>query len=107
MVAGLRHICSVMTHRFNPERPATRLNTFRDMAEDLMTRSQMLLKRNEHRSQTAIYTVRLDSKWTSKKARVISVIVFAFCVSFSAVIMGIYYAYFYHPKTDRLFAKHS
>lgn len=106
MVAGLRQICSVMSQRYGPERYMTRLETIRDMAEDLMSRSQMLLKRNDHRSHTAMYTVKLDAKWTSKRARVISVIVFAVFVSLGAVIMGTYYAYFYHPRTDRLFKNH-
>lgn len=106
MVAGLRQICSVMTQRYGAERHTTRMETFRDMAEDLMTRSQMLLKRNDHRSTTAMYTVKLDAKWTSKRARIFSVIVFAVFVSLGAVITGFYYAYFYHPKTDRLFKKH-
>lgn len=105
MVSGIKHICSKMTNRFAPERHVTRLETFRDMAEDLMSRSHLFLNRADHRSHTAMYTVKLDTKWTSKRARIISVIVFAVFVSLTAVITGFYYAYFYHPSTDKLFKR--
>jgi hypothetical protein len=49
--------------------------------------------------------MRLENKWTSKKARIISVVLFAIAVTFCAAVIGLYYMYGFHPRTDRLFKK--
>lgn len=85
------------------DRSVSHLEVIRDMADDIMSRSQEFLARTEDRFHYSFYQANYDVKFISKKARVISVILYAVFVSVCAVILGLYYMFQYHPPTDRLF----
>lgn len=103
MVFRIKTVCIKMAQRFTPGRNISRIDAFRDMADDFVSRSHHFFSRSD--THHRIYRIRLQSKWTSKRARVISVILFAISVSLCAVILGLYYTYAYHPRTDRLFQR--
>ncbi|KAL4227414.1 hypothetical protein ACF0H5_012857 [Mactra antiquata] len=108
MVSGIKSACFQMAHRFKSTRSNSRLESIREIAEDLALRSHDFFSRNEVRQNYPnVYRVRLENKWTSRKARIISFIMYAFSVSIWAIVIGLFYMYAYHPKTDKLFRRPS
>ena len=105
MVFGVKPVYIKMAQRFTPGRYNSRMDTLRDIADQIMSRSHNIFSRNDSRSTSKVYVMRLQNKWTSRKARVISVVLFAIAVMFCATVIGLYYMYLYHPRTDRLFKK--
>lgn len=93
-----------MTHRLKADKKTMNLDAIRDMAEDIAIKSHDILSRAKARlKQRNLFTASLEDTWTSKRARVISVISYAVAVSVGAIILGIYYMYVYHPNTETLF----
>lgn len=93
-----------MSHRLTSDKKTLSLDAIRDMADDIVTKSHDILSRADAcLHHHTFYTTNVDNKWTSRKARIISVILFAISISVCAVGLGMYYTYMYHPKTDRLF----
>ena len=86
---------------------ATRLEMVKDMAEDFVSRSQELLhlagKGHPHHPYTV--DVHYETRYTSRRARLISVILYVMTVSVGAVIMGTYYMFGWHPNTSNLFGR--
>lgn len=93
-----------MTQLLTADKKTLSLDTIRDIADDIVIKSHDILSRADarlhHRNS---FTGSLEDTWTSKRARVISVILYAITVSLFAIILGIYYTYVYHPDTERLF----
>ena len=107
MVSPFRNIFIVnMSFRYNGNRNISRLEAFRELADDIVSRSHALLSRSDSRSnRSPLYTMTLEAKYTSKKARVIGVILFTLSLFICAILMGSYYMFAWHPRTNRLFHK--
>lgn len=73
------------------------MEVVRDMADDLMSRSQEFIHRIDDRLHHKLYR-NTEKKWTSRRARIVAVILYAVLVAVWAVVLALYYIYGYHPK---------
>ena len=107
MVTAIKLACHKMVSRCNTERPGSRLDVFRDMADDLVTRSHEFLARPNSHHGHSMYTVKSEVRWTSRRARTITVILYFFCVTVSAVVLGLVYMHIWRPDTSKIFTQYS
>ncbi|KAH3848199.1 hypothetical protein DPMN_090558 [Dreissena polymorpha] len=81
----------------------SRLNVIRGVADGIMARSHDILSRNRPGQHNAHYTVRLEAKFTSRRARLTSVTLYFVLVISAAVILAMYYSFLWRPNTNKLF----
>ena len=86
-------------------RSNSRKDELREMIEDLWTRISVFISRADPRSRHNIYEMRLENRWTSKRARIITTVVWTMAVLIIPVVVGVIYTYYYHPNTGRLLKK--
>ncbi|KAL4227413.1 hypothetical protein ACF0H5_012856 [Mactra antiquata] len=90
------------TGRFKRNKSQT--DYMRETLEDCVHELREFITRTKNRIHNKFYTSNEEDRFTSKRARVISVFLYAFSVSVCAMIIGWYYTYQYRPCTKRLFS---
>ena len=84
---------------------SSRMDVLRDIIVDLWTRISTFISRADPRSSHNIYEMRLDKRWTSKRARIITTVLYTITILIIPVIVGMIYSHIYHPNTHRLLQK--
>ena len=79
--------------------------TFRELAEGVMVRTQEAMGRVEHRHSSPYESADLGHALAKTYAKKISVVLFVLSVSMTAVILAFYYALAWRPSTDKIFPK--
>lgn len=89
--------------RNRDKRRISHVDFVREAVEDVVHGTREIITRTKQRIHHKFYTSNEEDRFTSKRARVISVFLYAACVSISAILIGLYYTYRYKPSTERLF----
>ncbi|KAH3848196.1 hypothetical protein DPMN_090554 [Dreissena polymorpha] len=83
----------------------SRLFVLRDMADDIVTRSHEFLARPNSRPLQSMNRLNVEYKFTSRRARLVSVTLYFLSVTIAAVVLGCFYMFYWRPGTDRLYGR--